>query len=288
MLLLTAAGLLASLLAPLVTSHVVWLNPPARQNIGALRPQCRLPVNYDATSVYCGGFGVQYNAVNRGRCGICGDEYSAAVNPHEAGGLFATGTLAASYWPGQRIEVAVNLVAPHKGILTFALCPHNDTTTSPSPACFRCYPLRVNGAAFYEPPYTVGIKRMTVQLPPGLTCSLCLLQMTYTSGNNWGVGPQSAEVQTEKCTRDRVGKVGCGPQETFRGCADICIGTDCPTAPCAKAMTGRSPPSVTTATATQPATTVAPPVTAVVTTASTAAGAAAGSPHVHHVTAAVV
>ena len=72
------------LLLPLVPSHVVWMNPPARQNIGALRPQCRLPINTDATNVFCGGISVQHNAVNRGRCGICGDEYSAAVKPHQA------------------------------------------------------------------------------------------------------------------------------------------------------------------------------------------------------------
>ena len=243
------------LLLPLVPSHVVWMNPPARQNIGALRPQCRLPINTDATNVFCGGISVQHNAVNRGRCGICGDEYSAAVKPHQAGGLYATGTLAASYRPGQRVEVTVNVVASHKGIFTFALCPHNDPNTSPSPACFTRYRLRVNGATYFEPTPVNGIKKMTIDLPPGLTCSHCLLQMTYTTGHNWGAGPQSAEVQTEKCLRDRVGKIGCGQQETFRGCADICIGTACPTAPCAKATRG-SQPAVATA---PPTVTMAPP-----------------------------
>ena len=37
-----------------------------------------------------------------------------------------------------------------------------------------------------------------------LSCSQCILQWTYTAGNNWGV-----------CTNG-TGELGCGPQETFR------------------------------------------------------------------------
>ena len=40
----------------------------------------------------------------------------------------------------------------------------------------------------------------------------------------WGVGPQSTEYATQDCIDDEEGKLGCGQQETFRGCADICIG----------------------------------------------------------------
>jgi Lytic polysaccharide mono-oxygenase, cellulose-degrading len=287
----SSIGSLLIFLLPEVATHVVWMNPPARQNIGALRPQCKLPINTDATNVFCGGFAVQHNAVNRGRCGICGDEFSAASKPHEAGGQYATGTLAASYRPGQRIEVTINVVASHKGIFTFALCPHNDPSTSPSPACFQRYKLRVNGGTYFEPTPENGVKKMTVQLPPGLTCSHCILQMTYTTGHNWGVGPQSAEVQTEKCLRDRVGKIGCGQQETFRGCADICIGNSCPTDPCAKAT--RGPPPPTTAAVTPPAavTTATPVVTRAPPTVTMApshvhamsppAAATPGPPHVH-------
>ena len=67
-----------------------------------------------------------------------------------------------------------------------------------------------------------------VQLPEKMTCKQCIFQFTYTNGNNWGAGPQSAEVQTLDCLENVGGKLGCGPQETFRGCADICIGDFCP------------------------------------------------------------
>ena len=33
-----------------------------------------------------------------------------------------------------------------------------------------------------------------------------------------------ADYATEDCLNTPGGKLGCGPQETFRGCADVCIG----------------------------------------------------------------
>ena len=68
---------------------------------------------------------------------------------------------------------------------------------------------------------------MRVELPANMSCSQCILQYTYTAGNNWGTGPQSAEVVSQDCLK-LEGKTGCGNQETFRGCADICVGDFCP------------------------------------------------------------
>lgn len=56
--------------------------------------------------------------------------------------------------------------------------------------------------------------RSTYQLPDGLTCVQCVLQWRYIAGNNWGTCPNG------------TGMVGCGPQEQFRGCADIAITPD--------------------------------------------------------------
>jgi hypothetical protein len=46
-------------------------------------------------------------------------------------------------------------------------------------------------------------------LPPGLTCTQCILQWRYIAGNNWGT------------CENGTGAVGCGPQEEFRACADV-------------------------------------------------------------------
>ena len=37
----------------------------------------------------------------------------------------------------------------------------------------------------------------------------------FMQGNNWGSGPQSAEIATDDCL-DNENRLGCGPQETFR------------------------------------------------------------------------
>ena len=89
-----------------------------------------------------------------------------------------------------------------------------------------------------------------MKLPDGIECWHCILQWTYVTGNRyegslhlkvflyrvpylafiihviirWGIGPQTAEFATQDCIDDEEGKLGCGQQETFRGCADICIG----------------------------------------------------------------
>ncbi|XP_018560910.1 uncharacterized protein LOC108903277 [Anoplophora glabripennis] len=46
---------------------------------------------------------------------------------------------------------------------------------------------------------------------PEETCERCVLRWHYRAGNNWG-----------ECGDGSSG-LGCGPQETFRSCADISI-----------------------------------------------------------------
>ena len=120
-----------------------------------------------------------------------------------------------------------------QGFFTFAICPNNDIHKSPSPRCFESHQLRVEAPRLlvystYLATTGMGIKKMRVELPANMSCSQCILQYTYTAGNNWGSGPQSAEVVSQDCLELKGGKLGCGAQETFRGCADICIGDFCP------------------------------------------------------------
>ncbi|KAG8271337.1 hypothetical protein J6590_065229 [Homalodisca vitripennis] len=48
-------------------------------------------------------------------------------------------------------------------------------------------------------------------LPPEVTCTQCVLQWRYLAANNWG-----------RCDNASA-RIGCGPQEEFRACADIAI-----------------------------------------------------------------
>merc|ERR1711972_16049 len=56
-----------------------------------------------------------------------------------------------------------------------------------------------------------GYWNSTVILPADMTCSQCILQWTYTAGNDWGT------------CENGTSSLGCGPQETFRACSDIAI-----------------------------------------------------------------
>ena len=93
----------------------------------------------------------------------------------------------------------------------------------------------VNGVPFTKydvTTLTTGNFEVNLQLPPGLTCRQCILQVinaghsltrrsgnnilfhenlqwTYVTGNRWGT-----------CSNGTQG-LGCGPQETFRACSDI-------------------------------------------------------------------
>jgi len=232
----------------LVYNYLIMFEPAVRQSMWYSKKECGVPANYNHRWLWCGGKAKMFNDINKGRCGICGDEFSAAVKDHQAGGKFATGIIAASYQSGQLIDVKIKLTSNSKGFITFALCAHNNPNTSPDRECFLNNQLMVNSGERYDVGEGTGLKQMKVQLPDGVTCKQCILQITYTSGNNHGSGPQSAEVQTKDCM-DNKGKNGCGPQVTFRGCADICIGAFCPTEECAKvgdivggAATPKNPP----------------------------------------------
>ena len=66
-----------------------------------------------------------------------------------------------------------------------------------------------NGEDKYFLTEGTGVFSAQAVLPSGLSCSQCVLQWRYVAGNNWG-----------RC-RDGEGRVGCGPQEEFRACADL-------------------------------------------------------------------
>lgn len=55
------------------------------------------------------------------------------------------------------------------------------------------------------------VYEMRYLLPPDLTCTQCVLQWRYIASNNWG-----------RCD-NATSRIGCGPQEEFRACADISI-----------------------------------------------------------------
>jgi len=124
------------------------------------------------------------------------------------------------YKIGQPVLVGVELTATHRGYFEFRLCPNNAPKQVASQLCLDKYVLRRVKAidtieAFHETRFYPGtenkVYEMRYQLPDGLTCSQCVLQWKYITGNNWvdcGNGTSA---------------VGCGAQEEFRACADISV-----------------------------------------------------------------
>jgi len=198
-----------------VSGHARFLEPPSRSSMW--RFGFGTPADYQDNEGFCGGFAVQWNTENNGRCGICGDQADLPVRQHESpGGIYANGVIVREYTEGQMIDVVIEVTANHKGHFTFKICPNNDVTQDPTQDCFDepdnllkvlpdlsgTFPLSSSNTGKYD---------VRLQLPEGLECEQCILQWTYTAGNNWGT------------CEDGTGALGCGNQEHFRACADVKI-----------------------------------------------------------------
>lgn len=190
------------------------MDPPARNSMW--RYGFPNPVNYNDNELFCGGWAVQWEQ-NMGKCGTCGDPHHVEEpRPHEAGGLYAKGILTRHYSVGQEIDIEIELTTNHYGHFEIYICPNNNPSQEATQECFERYPLYISGTRNVQ--YIIpedgkkkAIFQYKVVLPPYVTCTQCVLQWTYFTGNQWGMCANGTEAQ------------GCGRSETFRNCADISI-----------------------------------------------------------------
>ncbi|XP_046630908.1 uncharacterized protein LOC124310859 [Daphnia pulicaria] len=215
-LLFTIASLL--LQALLVNGHGRLMDPPARNAMW--RFGFPNPVDYQDNELYCGGFSIHWS-LNGGKCGVCGDRWDEPPpRLHESGGFYDTGLLGKRYTPGQIIDIEVELTANHKGHFELRLCPlSGDPTLAEKQDCFNKYPLYLEGSTSHRFQIPEDTKRQEtfkyrVKLPDGVTCTRCVIQWIYFTGNTWDL------------CENGVGAVGCGNQETFKNCADVAIITN--------------------------------------------------------------
>jgi len=203
-----------------VHGHGRMMDPPSRNAMWRLG--FSNPINYNDNEVFCGGVGVQ--AANGYKCGVCGDNHDEnQPRDHEGGGKFGNGIIGRRYAMGQDVEVDIELTTNHWGYFELKLCPLNHHGKIATQECMDQNPLPLTEnlaeTKYYVPIGTPKTANFTykVTLPEGLTCSQCVVQWTYTTGNTWGKCDNGTEA------------IGCGPQETFRNCADIQIFSNAPT-----------------------------------------------------------
>lgn len=118
---------------------------------------------------------------------------------------------------GQKIDIEIELNANHKGHFELRLCPVNNRSVVVDQDCLNAHPLYLadNPSSYKyfipEEKKKSDVCNYQVLLPQGITCSQCVIQWTYVTGNTWG-----------DC-KNGTSAVGCGAQENFVNCADVQI-----------------------------------------------------------------
>lgn len=189
-------------------SHARLMDPESRSS--RWRFNSSAPIDYNDNGGNCGGYGNQW-IKNKGRCGVCGDDFSSPVpRSHELGGKYGEGVVVKKYFKAEKIDVSVFVTANHRGYFKFDMC-NLDLLEKEDEECFSPLDVddmgkkkRIESSAF-------GWYNTTVIIPSDLRCKHCVLRWIYVAGNNWG-----------KCKNDDS-RIGCGPQEEFRACSDIAL-----------------------------------------------------------------
>lgn len=171
------------------------------------------PRNYNDNEQNCGGFSTQWMK-NKGKCGVCGDPYHMAKQPHNDGGKYANGIIAKVYKRGQSIDLEVKLTSNHQGWFEFRIGEYNNKNIEGDEmGKLKGHLLRLrNGGTRYQLPRGSGndVFKIAATLPSDLVCERCVVQWWYRAGNNWD------------CDKSGCG-IGRGKQEHFVNCADVKI-----------------------------------------------------------------
>ncbi|XP_065168104.1 uncharacterized protein [Atheta coriaria] len=192
-----------------VSGHGMMLDPPNRSSLWRFDDEA--PINYNDNENFCGGAGVQHHQ-NGGKCGLCGDNYANAhPQANENTGIYGTGKIVAEYQAGEVITVGVTLTTNHLGHFEYHLCKLDDPSRPETGE--ECFQQLTFEDGSLEHQVLSGVKEFSnrLRLPSGFSCPHCVLRWHYRGGNNWGTCEDGSQAQ------------GCGPQETFRNCADIRI-----------------------------------------------------------------
>jgi hypothetical protein len=81
----------------------------------------------------------------------------------------------------QTIEVEIDLTTSHKGYMEWRLCAI--PTSGETQDCFNQNLLQLaDGTGSQLPAGNTGLQKTQLRLPPGVTCSRCVIQWNYRAG----------------------------------------------------------------------------------------------------------
>lgn len=131
----------------------------------------------------------QFLEESNGKCGVCGDPY-VGPRKHEAGGIYASGIIAAKYPANTKtVTVTVLLTVNHLGYFEFRLCPHNDPTVPVTQRCLDKHLLSIEEGSikhrkmrFYPKEELGPTYNLSLEIPLGMICTQCVLQWRYHTG----------------------------------------------------------------------------------------------------------
>lgn len=167
-----------------VSSHGMVLDPVARGS--RWRYNTSAPHNYNDAEQYCGGMSIQWNQ-NKGKCGICGDNY-ADVRPrqHEIGGEFGEPVIVGRFRKGSILHTKVDVTANHKGKFWFELCNMDrlwdNGAKMEEEECFDTKVLTKDGEEFW---WLSSNKSNVFDIDlrlPDMTCKHCIFRWTWKTG----------------------------------------------------------------------------------------------------------
>ena len=199
-----------------VNAHGRLMDPASRSSafrVPAFASQNPVP-NWDDNQIWCGAV---HQVDNPGtNCGVCGDPLGQArPRDNEMRGRFDRGIITGRYSAGQVIHTSIDLTAAHAGFFELRLCATPGNGDGETQGCFNNNLLqRADGGGSRIPVNGPRVYNQQMRLPANVRCSRCVIQWNYRAGNNWGTGGSCGA---------GVSGLGCGPQETFRACADIAI-----------------------------------------------------------------
>ncbi|XP_069120053.1 location of vulva defective 1-like isoform X2 [Argopecten irradians] len=191
-----------------VDGHGYMLDPPGRSSMW--RVGFDTVPNYDDNGLNCGN---QHQPADFKdvQCGLCGDPLDQVPRDNEAGGKYASGIISKSYSMGDIITIKVLLTSNHLGFFEFRLCENNDVTKRITKQCLKHVLVNpVTGSTRYNiSSYTTQHFELSAKLPDHVTCSQCVLQWRYRTGNTFHYTENDCDL--------------CGSQEEFYACSDISI-----------------------------------------------------------------